>query len=263
MLHHASLLTRRRAMLSLAAMGALATPAFAARDMLHGRVFFRERMALPPRAMVEVRLVDVSRADAPSLTIARTRFAAEGRNPIPFVISYDPARILPGRRYGVQARISDGRRLLFISTQAYPVLTGGPDLPNTRPLEIRVDRTRGAEGPRTPQPATPVGRWLAEDIGGRGVLDRAQSTLEIAADGGVAGSGGCNRFFGQAKFDGVMIAFGQLGSTQMACAPAQMDQERRYFKALESARSWRIDPARRKLHLLSAGGAPVATFAAM
>lgn len=256
-------MTRRRALLALAAVGAMARPALAAQDMLHGRVFFRERMMLPPGAMVEVRLVDVSRADAPSLTIARTRFAAEGRNPLPFVISYDPARIRPGRRYAVQARITDGRRLLFITTQHYPVLAGGRSQPERRPLEIRVDRTRAAEGPATPQPAAPVGRWLAEDIGGGGVLDRVQTTLEIAADGRVSGSGGCNRYTGAAKFSGPAMSIGPVASTRMACTPAAMDQEAKFFKVLERAKAWRIDPTRRKLVLLSEGGAPLAILAAM
>ncbi len=258
-----SLMTRRRALLSFAAVGAMATPALAARGMLHGRVFFRERMMLPPGAMVEVRLVDVSRADAPSLTIARTRFPAEGRNPLPFVISYDPARILPRRRYAVQARITDGRRLLFITTQHYPVLTGGPGQPEPRPLEIRVDRTRAAEGPASPQPASPAGRWLAEDIGGGGVLDRVQTTLEIAPDGGISGSGGCNRFTGKAILSGASLSIGPVASTRMACTPAAMAQEARFFKVLEQAKGWRIDPTRRKLVLLGENGAPLAILAAM
>jgi len=257
----ASLISRRRALLSLAALGALATPALAARDMLHGRVFFRERMALPPNAMVEVHLVDVSLADAPAPTIARTRFAAEGRNPLPFVISYDPARIDPRQRYAVQARITDGRRLLFISTQHYPVLAGGK--PDNRPLEIRVERTGHANAAPTPQPKTPEGKWLLEDLGGRGVLDRVQTTMEIGADGRVTGSGGCNRYNGQAKISGAGFSVGPVMSTRMACTPAAMDQEARFFKVLETVKAWRIDPARRKLHLLGAGGAPLATLSAM
>jgi len=40
--------------------------------------------------------------------------------------------------------------------------------------------------------------WLADDIGGRGVVDRAQSTLEFAKPGQIGGLAGCNRYFGPA-----------------------------------------------------------------
>src|SRR3546814_5741440 len=41
-----------------------------------GSVTYRERIALPPTARIEVKLDDVSLADAPSRTLASQRFAA-------------------------------------------------------------------------------------------------------------------------------------------------------------------------------------------
>jgi len=52
---------------------------------------------------------------------------AEGRQvPVPFTLTYDPAKIDPAHRYSVRATIrsADGM-LMFSSTQAYPVLTHG------------------------------------------------------------------------------------------------------------------------------------------
>src|SRR5262245_51239697 len=46
---------------------------------LSGHVTYRERMVLPPSAMIEVRLVDVSRADGKAITIAATSIS--GSNP--------------------------------------------------------------------------------------------------------------------------------------------------------------------------------------
>jgi heat shock protein HslJ len=89
----------------------------------------------------------------------------------------------------------------------------------------------------------PSGRWLAEDILSAGVIDTAQTTLEFSNDGRVAGRGACNRYFGSVKIEGERISFSQIGSTRMACAPAVMDQEAKFFKALEAARSWRVEPA--------------------
>jgi putative lipoprotein len=103
--------------------------------------------------------------------------------------------------------------------------------------------------------------WLAEDIGGRGVIDRAQTTISFEPDDRVAGSGGCNRYFGSVTIEGDAITFSnKLGSTMMACAPALMDQERRFFDALAATRSYRFDDPGHKLVFLGEDGAPLVRF---
>ncbi|MFG0255571.1 MAG: META domain-containing protein, partial [Rhodopirellula sp. JB053] len=82
------------------------------------------------------------------------------------------------------------------------------------------------------KPQTLFGNWLAEDIMGNGVIDRAQTTLEVAADGSVSGSTAVNRYRGQATIDGNAITFGPLISTRRAGPPAMMNQESRFTKAL-------------------------------
>lgn len=100
--------------------------------------------------------------------------------------------------------------------------------------------------PLAAQPA-PAGKWLAEDIFGGGVIDRLQTTLEFTGDTGIAGSGGCNRYFGTMKIEGGKISFSQIGSTQMACATPAMNQEAKLFAALEASRTWSIDPKQKLL----------------
>lgn len=87
----------------------------------------------------------------------------------------------------------------------------------------------------------PDSTWLAEDIGGRGVIDNAQTTLSFAAEGGVSGSGACNRYSGRATIAGGTISFGPLAATRRACPPALMDQEQRFFNALVTTRSYAVD----------------------
>jgi putative lipoprotein len=91
-----------------------------------GSLTYRERIALPPDAVIAVRLVDVSRADAPAILLGEQVFTADGRQvPFPFEIAYDPARIDDRMSYAVQARIEQDGRLLFISDQHYAVITRG------------------------------------------------------------------------------------------------------------------------------------------
>ncbi len=131
-------------------------------------------------------------------------------------------------------------------------------------LTIETVTTIGAfAGPAATVGVPPAGTWLAEDIAGGGVIDRAQTTLTIAADGTVSGSGGCNRYHGKAVVSGAAIQFGPLAATRMACSPALMDQEAKLLGALAAARSWRADDMRHKLELLGVDGSVVARFAAV
>lgn len=246
----------RRNMLGLmaAALVVPATSAQARPRTLSGTVTYRERMMLPPNSTVEVSLVDISLADAPARTLARQVIKGAKASPIRFRLSFDDSRIRKGNTYALQARITQGKRLLFINTTRHTVFDGGPD--NT---EIRVERV--AAEPEAEIGLT--GKWLAEDIRGRGVIDNAQTTLEIDRSGTVSGRGGCNGYGGKATITGDRIRFGSMMSTQMACAPAVMDQETKFLSALGEVRSWRIDRARRKLHLLDRRGRPVVVLARM
>jgi heat shock protein HslJ len=83
--------------------------------------------------------------------------------------------------------------------------------------------------------------WRLEELGGAGVLDRVEATLEFPEAGKVAGSGSCNRFFGTVSISGEAIEISPLGSTRMACPEAMMNQEGRYLKALQDAERFTRD----------------------
>lgn len=106
-------------------------------------------------------------------------------------------------------------------------------------------------------PAALSGRWLAESIRNRGVIDNVQMVIDIAADGKVTGSGGCNRISGRATVSEARISFSPMSSTKMACAPEIMDQESKFLLALGDARLWRIDEQRDKLILVDAHGVTI------
>lgn len=249
----------RRPVLRLVAAGLTlrAASALAETRTLSGNVVYRERMLLPAGAVVEVKLLDVSLADAPARTIAESRITDARTSHIPYVLRYDSSQIDPRMTYALQARIVLGDRLLFINTTRHTVLAGGKD-----DGDIQVENVGGGQA-ETSAPSSPVGRWLAEDIRGGGVIDNLQSVVEIAADGTVTGSGGCNRMRGQATISGTSITITPLASTMMACPPAIMDQEGKFMSALEAARSFRIDPQQRKLFLLDGTGQTILRLSAL
>ena len=102
---------------------AMPSPAPAA--AVSGTVTYLQRIALPPNAVVEVKLVDVSRQDVPATVLGEQIITNPGQVPIPFEIAYDPASIDPRFTYAVQARIMADGQLLFISDTVTPVITRG------------------------------------------------------------------------------------------------------------------------------------------
>ncbi len=83
--------------------------------------------------------------------------------------------------------------------------------------------------------------WRLEDLGGIGVLDRVEATLEFPEEGRAAGNGSCNRFFGPVAIERESISFGPLASTRMACAEPVGNQEAKYLEALQSAERFALD----------------------
>jgi putative lipoprotein len=81
-------------------------------SVLSGTVTYRERIALPDHALVDVRLLDVS--DANTRLIGQVQFPSNGRQvPLPFELHFVDALILPEHAYALTASISAGGELLF------------------------------------------------------------------------------------------------------------------------------------------------------
>jgi putative lipoprotein len=81
---------------------------------------------LPSGALLTVRLVDISRADAAATILGEQIMQVDGRQPpFGFAIPYDPTGIDERHTYSVQARIEVDGKLRFISDQFYPVITRG------------------------------------------------------------------------------------------------------------------------------------------
>lgn len=85
-----------------------------------------------------------------------------------------------------------------------------------------------------------LGKWLAEDIESRGVLDITQSTMEISKDGSVSGSTCVNRYHGKVTWEANSMTFGPLATTRRGGVPALMDQENRFISALGKVSSFHI-----------------------
>lgn len=236
---------------------------------LEGTAAYRERIALPPGAVFEALLQDVSRADAPAQVLGRATIDPAGQPPFRFRIAYDDAAIQAGRRYAVRATVKHQGRLLFTTDQVYPVFED-----STAPLELLLVSARGrspsAESGSEEDGNPPADRplhgthWKLTHLGETPVEVTENQTaphLVLADDTQrVSGSGGCNRVMGGFQLDGDKLRFGQMASTMMACV-AGMEQEQQFLHVLKEVEGYRIQG--NHLEMLDAAGTVVARFEAV
>lgn len=91
-----------------------------------GSVRYLARIALPPDAILAVRIQDTARADAPARTLVEQRYELNGAQPpIPFSATVDRDLLGKKGKLTASARITHRGRLLFISDRSYPLLQDG------------------------------------------------------------------------------------------------------------------------------------------
>jgi putative lipoprotein len=116
-----------------------------------GIVFYVERLALPPSAVVDVQLRDTARAGAPARTLATQRIPATQGPPFKFALSVPATDIDPHAALSVFAAIHDGERLMFITDTRHSVPREG-----ATGLEIRLTFVASTAGGAAPGIVTPV-----------------------------------------------------------------------------------------------------------
>ncbi len=210
---------------------------------LSGSVFYRERIALPPGAMVHVTLEDSSRMDVAATVLAESMFPAEGAPPYSFELEYDPANITEKGRYGLRAKIEADGQLLFTSDQFLPAF----DETRTRPVEILVRRAGKPGSPTTPEePPTSLDgtQWSVREIDGTPATPGIQEkdlSIKFSAKG-VSGFAGCNTFTGSFETSAESVTLGPLASTQRACIDNGIQaQEMKFLAALVRVEKYTIE----------------------
>jgi len=223
---------------------------------IRGAAAYRERIALPPNAVFEATLEDISRADAPAEVIGRARVEPAGQVPIRFEIPYDPSRIKERNSYSVRGRITVDGKLWFTTDQVYPVLTRG----YSDNVELTLRRA-------TANAALAGTYWRIVRLGEASVsptAGRREPHLLLRAEDErkrFAATVGCNQMAGGYSADGEAIRFTQAASTLMACPPPLDALERRLLETLDKTRRWRIKAD--TLEFFDDAGVPVALFEAV
>lgn len=220
---------------------------------------YLERIALPPDAQLEIELLDTSRMDVAAIRIASQRVVMTGM-PMTLALSYDPAVIDPRLTYTVAARIHSEGRVVFRTTQAYPVLTGGAG----QSVDLILQRFVASPGPAAMQRLIGLS-WQLVALEGAPVAADPAPTLELRADGTVLVFAGCNRLSGRAEIGADTLRFPPpMAGTKMACPPPRDSLEQGMIRALEATTRFELsgDRASPTLRLLDDQGTDIARFEA-
>lgn len=145
-------------------------------------------------------------------------------------------------------RAECGRRAAFMDAG-----TGAGDAALACRAELRGQRATTLWGEVGGRPASADDlrerAWQLVAMDGRPPLDDTAPDLTLAEDGRAGGNASTNRWFAPFRVDGLGIAFGVVGATQMFndTPPGRMAQEAGYVEALQDVVRWRLVDGRLQL----------------
>lgn len=91
-----------------------------------GTIWIKQKVALPPDAVLTVTLSDASTADAPSKVLAQRAVRTEGKQaPFSFVLPYNPSDVQPNARILLSAAVTINDKLVFITDTVQEAINHG------------------------------------------------------------------------------------------------------------------------------------------
>jgi putative lipoprotein len=255
------LLSRRPLLGALATgllLSACATPQVPPSVTVTGTARFEGQVALPPNAVLEVSLADVSRADARATTLAQVRVPASGPQPLRFSLPVENRLVQERGSYSVRAEILVDGKALYVTDSAYLVL-GHSGSTNADVLLRPVDTRAQPASPRIENV-----RWALVSLDGQPLppQEPAKTPYFVLHNDGqrVSGSGGCNELAGTYALNGQALQMLRGPRRELKVCEADMERERALLFALATTEQWAMQGTR--LRLLDRLGAQVALFEA-
>lgn len=102
------------------------------------------------------------------------------------------------------------------------------------------DSSDTINGSTTSEPPLAGTTWRLLSIEGHEALPGVRVTASFGNEQSVAGSAGCNSYFGSALADGAQLEIGVLAVTKMQCDETVMPQEQAFLSALTKAHVYRV-----------------------
>ncbi|MCA0961667.1 META domain-containing protein [Salipiger bermudensis] len=222
--------TLRRALAATVLAACAAAPALAEPAELGVVVRLADDARLPPAAMMQVELLDVSRADAAATTLSARSYRIDSL-PVEIRLPYDTDDVDARMSYAVAASVAMDGKTVLRTTTAFPALTrNAPERPEIVLEQIAPVAMEGD------MPSIAGIPWQVSEIGGRLLVVEDAPTLAFDADGSFAMYGGCNRFTGSAEIGAGTISFPEaFAGTRMMCPEPRMALEQSMIDAVGAA----------------------------
>ncbi|EOX3826122.1 MULTISPECIES: YbaY family lipoprotein [Enterobacter] len=120
-----------------------------------GTIWIKQKVALPPDAVLTVTLSDASLADAPSKVVAQRAVRTEGKQaPFSFVLPYNPSEVQPNARILLSAAVTINGKLVFITDTVQEAINNGGTKIDLN--LVPVQQTEVPIAPQTNQPSLPT-----------------------------------------------------------------------------------------------------------
>jgi putative lipoprotein len=224
-----------------------------------GVAIARERLYVPPEALFEAVLLDVTRADEPPLVLARQSMGPVGSPPYALQLAYRQAQAQAGGRYEVRARVTQHGQLLQYTPGVHAVLLS-EGFRQASVVLARLPQDQGvamADGASVPLART---YWkLLEIVDGPAVAAPdapapAAHLVFLPDEARAMGSGGCNRFIAQYAQEGAAMRI-RLQSSELRLCLAGGVAEFAMLEALAAVQAYRQEGL--LLELLGEKGQPL------
>lgn len=185
---------------------------------LSGELVYRQRIALSPKAVIDVRLVDVDQ----STVVAQQEIRPQGQQvPIPFRLEYAASEFVTDNEHRLLATVrDDSGRVRWAADVPISVFDGGRD----GGIRVRLNQATFDDD------ALIGTQWrLMRIVHADGSVDWATaqkpSSITFNSDGRVGGNAACNSFFANYELgDNGELRLGQAGATLMACPDPNLAQ---------------------------------------
>lgn len=214
----------------LGPLALFAADASAQSNTLQVTVTYRERIALPPDAELEVQLLGQSREAGAAKRLSSQRFAMTGV-PQSVELAYDPGLTGEMSSYVVVATIwASPDRQLFRTTESYSL----PENGHPAPVDLILTMVPG-DAQTTAAPRTISGiEWVVTEIAGERWSNDDPASLTIDDQMAFFLFAGCNRFVGQLMITESEITFpANFAGTMMACPGEAETLERQVLEILQ------------------------------
>lgn len=223
-------------------------------------VIYLDRRMLPPGAVLNVTLEDVSLADAPSVTLSTESMDIAGAPPYPVTLNYDVNKVKANHRYSVRATVKVDNKLIMTSTSAMDPFAADAK----QPLAVKLDRVAPAQNaaPKANQPSLAGPQWQLVTLSGQAVQPGAGGNSAFiqfdATTKNASGFSGCNNFHSALESQtATTLTLGQAASTRKMCMDG-MELEQAFLAALPEFSTYSIN--NNILSIKDNNGNVIATF---